>query len=695
MSLEEIINNNSNLEDYFMEFNTNPEFLVHYYNQDLTRIQKNYNEYSKYLSTKDKISIIYNLLNSNADAKEVDTVFYDTLLYKEKEDEEVLTELSNYILEKEKRKEFDTSSLRYEVSNYINKKDPVYFIKKDINNINNLPKITDSKTVLELLEYCRLNDYYFTKDNEFFIRNSVFESPETINYFLKNFKYDDEVLTIIESKLKNIEDKKFLLDLSNKMDIGRIKTDILRKLNIDNFDISTINKDNNIYFNTKGNHEKIIEMLNDLKKEHYDKDVVLIMDRVDLEFIDQVKDVYDNIRISPLNGQQEKEQSGKYIWAYPDYDIEHIKKCERILNMYADSVNDTLDIDGELKSLSPLEKYIAAYLITIKSGVYKQEDPKDDNSLSRGIYEFVANDDDKRIVCVGYVNLLKDILYRMGIKDTADWSIYAPSEGAKHNHSTSFLDINHRRLLIHLKDPKYNIDGVYMADPTWDSADLVSSQFRHLLMTKEEIFEVDKELRPEYIHFERLDYLNEELNEKDIGLSFHNAIPKSTIVKAFLAVNRFLDRNMKMAKSDDDYSKIEYDEMAKRLGFETFPEISIEESMDLKVGDILHAREVYGTVFTYDLSSEFKALAKENNITTPVLIDKKGFCLKLDEESLKEMVNSGYDIDLERKKLYLYSFNKDEYLDDKKVSEFFELMIDKINEFKQLTDDNDVKIGSR
>ena len=44
---------------------------------------------------------------------------------------------------------------------------------------------------------------------------------------------------------------------------------------------------------------------------------------------------------------------------------------------------------------------------------------------------------------------------------------------------------NHARLFVHLKDKKYDIDGVYISDPTWDS--MGETKYNHLLMTLEEI----------------------------------------------------------------------------------------------------------------------------------------------------------------------------------------------------------------
>ena len=73
----------------------------------------------------------------------------------------------------------------------------------------------------------------------------------------------------------------------------------------------------------------------------------------------------------------------------------------------------------------------------------------------------------RRIVCVGFVHLLQEFLYRMGLKDTIRWDVYSV-DADKENDGRRLN--NHARMIIHLVDPKYNLDGIYMSDPTWDES---------------------------------------------------------------------------------------------------------------------------------------------------------------------------------------------------------------------------------
>ena len=119
-------------------------------------------------------------------------------------------------------------------------------------------------------------------------------------------------------------------------------------------------------------------------------------------------------------------------------------------------------------NLSPLERIIYVYDF-VKKKEYKEntenfKDSRDIDRVLKGDY----------IVCTGYSNLFNAILKNMGIN------------------AISFIGEkrNHQRSLVYIKDSKYNIDGVYVFDPTWDSKknDIYINNYRYfgLLLEKSE-----------------------------------------------------------------------------------------------------------------------------------------------------------------------------------------------------------------
>lgn len=98
-------------------------------------------------------------------------------------------------------------------------------------------------------------------------------------------------------------------------------------------------------------------------------------------------------------------------------------------------------------NLSPLEKIIYIYDI-VKSRIYKSPD---NNKKDARNVDKVLNGE--YIVCTGYSNLFNALLLGLGIKAMP----------------LSSFEKKHQRSLVYISDPKYQIEGVYAFDPTWDS----------------------------------------------------------------------------------------------------------------------------------------------------------------------------------------------------------------------------------
>lgn len=103
--------------------------------------------------------------------------------------------------------------------------------------------------------------------------------------------------------------------------------------------------------------------------------------------------------------------------------------------------------------LSPYEKLLYVYDL-IKSFEYKENEESPDKP--RNIPDIVREGD---IVCVGYAIFLKQLLLELGFgAECISLIVYEDGDG-----------YGHVRNLVYLKDDKYNIDGVYSLDATYDS----------------------------------------------------------------------------------------------------------------------------------------------------------------------------------------------------------------------------------
>lgn len=174
------------------------------------------------------------------------------------------------------------------------------------------------------------------------------------------------------------------------------------------------------------------------------------------------------------------------------------------------------------KDYSPLEKYIYAYDIVKRFKEYRT--PRKDNKnletfpyhvineikqKSRDLHQILDND---YIVCRGFSIFLIDLLNKLGIPNidqmvyvdlsgykatsqlkipAEEWEKLSPEEQHKKIvEQQSFIPKTdyeaHSRILVHLVDEKYGVNGLFSSDPTWDNS-LTENDYSHMLMTEEEV----------------------------------------------------------------------------------------------------------------------------------------------------------------------------------------------------------------
>lgn len=411
----------------------------------------------------------------------------------------------------------------------------------------------------------------------------------------------------------------------------------MEKINQNNNDKKNIKKP--IIFHYSGyNKETLLERLEQCAKDS-DSLLILEMYRVDLNLAKKAYSIVGNrLRIRPIRGQTRKRTGTN---DYPYYTYQDILKSEEIINTYIRATDDYLDKDGDIKSLSPLEKFIVAYILTIKFAKYEDDMEKVRRNKQyheeRSVYEIVRRKKNKKMVCVGYVNLLKEFLYRMGITTTAVVG-FDPFELLT---STGEVNLGHVRLLIRLIDPKYNVDAVYISDPTQDENGLTQTIIKHMLMSHDE----SMALNPEYEidlkswngrnkdHYWEID---EDFSETIFPFEkFHIPISQDAIAKAFLAVEHFFDKHMKMV-DNNGYDILEYYDTAWRLNLNDIissepDEIIYKECLKLPLNEIMCN---YGYIAYYFISMFSRKISAK--YSRPIIlkydeITKKGTIAVRDE----------------------------------------------------------------
>jgi hypothetical protein len=692
MNIEELLKSNEDLEKYFEENKSDKDYLVNYYLQDPNRIQLSFDKYSIYIPTIDKIELIKKLIEKNVNESIIGNAIYCTNLYSEKQDEEIIKEFFLYLIELDKNKQINLDNFDIVVKSNISRIDPLYFLRKDPKNVSYFTTLENEEAVFEVLKYLKDSNYTFTKTNEYFLKDNVLNNTKTTAYFINNCIYDDELKISLVVDIFKGKTKEDLHELYCEIDEDYFKKKIRKITNINNFDLSTIAKDSKLFIEYDGfNLNEIKELLKIAKEEELDIEIVIAMDRVDMNLCDELHSLYgDKLRIAPKENQNKSDND---VYNYEDYSYEHIKKCEYKIDSFVECTNDKVDKDGDIKSLSPLEKFVAAYIITTMFATYQEADLGENDGKSRSIYEVFGYDEKPKIVCVGFVRTLKELLYRMDIKDTAEWAIFSPEEAKRIKAVYTKGSINHDRLLIHLQDPKYNIDGVYMSEPTWDNR---HRSYRHILMSKDELLEKDPSLNHEYLRTKEVDKCSDKLNCEKPSLIFDRKIPEETLIKAFMAVNRFLNKNQKMAKDDSEYTKIEYDEVAKQLGFleePTFDKRNIEE---MTGEELSYVNDVYYLTLATSVRSLFSEYLEENGIDLNVKLVRAGAFIPLDETlPLEQLVENGFVVDLENKRLYLNSYEFNKSFKDKKIIEYFKHALDRVRQYQgivnSLSNENEVK----
>ncbi len=148
--------------------------------------------------------------------------------------------------------------------------------------------------------------------------------------------------------------------------------------------------------------------------------------------------------------------------------------------------NTTYSINKKINEIerydfSVLEKIMYVYDM-VRDKVYLEVDEGEDETHSRNLSSALLGN---RIVCLGYSVIFQTLLNKLGIDCYKIILDNIDSYGG------------HVRVAVYVKDEKYDIDGVYFFDPTWDCKrndddNKFLLSYKYFAMTKEKMDEYDE-----------------------------------------------------------------------------------------------------------------------------------------------------------------------------------------------------------
>lgn len=243
-----------------------------------------------------------------------------------------------------------------------------------------------------------------------------------------------------------------------------------------------------------------------------------------------------------------------------------LKKTIEIINGYADYIKSL--------NLSPLEQVMFAYDI-VRERTYNEEKENESYFSSRDLTDVLLG---TNIVCVGYSNLLKTILLQLGIRCR---NVVCIRKDDEHK--------GHLRNMIYLNDEKYNVEGVYFLDATWDSKKsgedkLYPYRYKYFLKTFEEMLDEDKNLyfydrlsidvnKLSQMKASELDYSDEDDKEiiDTIGTLSNLVYTETTRLLLYLKINPSYRNSIPISENEvEEITQYLFSLFNKKISAETF-----------------------------------------------------------------------------------------------------------------------------
>ena len=366
----------------------------------------------------------------------------------------------------------------------------IYVFKK-LNDliINNLPRSIKSMTIpvdfvsnnlealkeFKSLEEISFNSYRFLTSEElkFLSENTSIKRINFGGYIFNTENYKGSIFISTSGGNKILFDD---IVINNDNENSNIKENTLEVKSINNFSIEDLDK---VFPYIKSNINKVKVKTNtgEYSIDISGKDISIEVTDPDMNISAYLFNYFKNkgYNVNDVCFCLTDFMRNPVVKDYTDFDYSLLDSLSTLVNLKVNYEGNTKtssydDFKGLVMSmkwyrsllndydLSPVEKLAFGYDI-MKTFEYK-EATNEDVFESREPYKIIKTGN---IVCVGYTNMLAAILKGTEGISFTDFSVSCYKEDDK------TLSGYHSRGLVKVDDDKYDIHGVYVVDPTWDS----------------------------------------------------------------------------------------------------------------------------------------------------------------------------------------------------------------------------------
>ena len=223
--------------------------------------------------------------------------------------------------------------------------------------------------------------------------------------------------------------------------------------------------------------ESIRKGLEYIQQNNIQQDLTVVLRQGELdEFL-----ISDNIEFFQELMKNNTNLNFKYNFGQQVFNLEKVLQDEEIMQQIVTDIKN--------KNLSPLEQAVAVYDISKTFKPYKNEGKEDGTAASRSLFEYMDNN---YMVCAGYADLIVNLGHRLN----AQYAEISLETIRKVDNSLE----GHGRNYINIVDPKYEVDGFYVLEPTWEQSgktmptrfEEMKSTYKKFLMTTDEGREDDE-----------------------------------------------------------------------------------------------------------------------------------------------------------------------------------------------------------
>lgn len=365
------------------------------------------------------------------------------------------------------------------------------YVFKELNDliINNLPRSIKSMTIpvdfvsnnlealkeFKSLEEISFNSYRFLTSEElkYLSENTSIKRINFGGYIFNTENYKGSIFISTSGGNKILFDD---IVINNDNENSNIKENTLEVKSINNFSIEDLDKVFP-YIKSDINKVKIKSNTGEYSIDISGKDISIEVTDPDMNISAYLFNYFKNkgYNVNDVCFCLTDFMRNPVVKDYTDFDYSLLDSLSTLVNLKVNYEGNTKtssydDFKGLVMSmkwyrsllndydLSPVEKLAFGYDI-MKTFEYK-EATNEDVFESREPYKIIKTGN---IVCVGYTNMLAAILKGTEGISFTDFSVSCYKEDDK------TLSGYHSRGLVKVDDDKYDIHGVYVVDPTWDS----------------------------------------------------------------------------------------------------------------------------------------------------------------------------------------------------------------------------------